>query len=156
VSREVPAYRPAARGKDVQLLARQQTDGALLGVPEGDSGAGDVIEIRLEGRRQAEVVHWQAEHDDLGAPELVDQSVGVLDYRLLRSAALAGLGEERAEARRVQMGDRLEREVAHDHLTVSVRLAPGGDEALGESARLAAVGKDAGLDLQERFHCLPR
>ena len=80
----------------------------------------------------------------------------MLDHRLLRSAALAGLGEERAEARRVQMGDWLEREVAHDHLPVRVRLAPGGDEALGEAARLAAVGEEARLDLQKRFHCLPR
>src|SRR6266850_4480631 len=145
-----------ARRKDVHLLARQQADGSLLRVAECGSGAGDVIEIRLERRRQAEVVHRQAEHDDLGAPELVDQGVGMLDHRLLRSAVLAGLREERAEARRVEMWHRLEREVAHDHLTARVRLAPGSDEALSEAARLAAVGEDAGPDLQKRFHCLPR
>src|SRR5205807_6602489 len=120
-----------------------KADGALVGIAESDSGAGDVIEIRLEGRRQAEVVHRQAEDDDLGAPELVDQGIGMLDHRLLRSVALAWLGEERAEARRVQVGDWLEREVAHDHPPVRVRLAPGGDEALGEAARLAAVGEEA-------------
>src|SRR3989441_746118 len=80
----------------------------------------------------------------------------MLDHRLLRSAALAGLGEERAEAPRVEVGDRLEREVAHDDLPVRVRLAPGGDEALGQAARLAAVGENARLDLQKGFHGLSR
>jgi hypothetical protein len=46
----------------------------------------------------------------------------------------------------------MECEVADDDFPAGIPFAPAGDEAVGEAARLAALGKDAGADLQERFH----
>jgi len=43
----------------------------------------------------------------VGRLELADQGVGIVDDRLLLGRALAGLGEERAEARGVEVGYRV-------------------------------------------------
>src|SRR5579871_5001344 len=63
----------AARGEHIDFLAGQEADRAVRGVAEGHAGARDVVEVGLEHRGQAEVVHRQAEHDDVGAPELRDE-----------------------------------------------------------------------------------
>jgi hypothetical protein len=97
--------RTPARGEDVHLLAGQQTLWALLGVPERHARPSDVVEVGLERRRHAEVVHRQADHDDVGAPQLVDQRVGVVDHGLLRRSALA-CRQERLEALGGEVGPR--------------------------------------------------
>ena len=56
----------AARRKNDRALARQQADRPLLGVAEGLSGTGDVVEVSLERRRNPEVVHREADDDDIG------------------------------------------------------------------------------------------
>src|SRR5947209_6210569 len=42
---------PAARGEDIGPLAGKEANRSLLGVAEGDAGARDVVEVRLERRR---------------------------------------------------------------------------------------------------------
>src|SRR5260221_606359 len=68
----------------------------------------------------------------------------------LLAGLVAGLGGEGAEPCRLQGRARID--VGDDDFPAGIPLAPVGDEALGEAARLAALGKDAGADLQERFH----
>src|ERR1043165_4806296 len=51
----------AARREDIDLLAREKTDGSSLRVLEGHAGSRNVVEVRLERRREAEGVHRQAE-----------------------------------------------------------------------------------------------
>src|ERR1700677_4479109 len=54
----------AARREHIHLLARQVPDRPLLRVPERNPRPGNVIEIRLELRWDAEVVHGKSDHDD--------------------------------------------------------------------------------------------
>ena len=111
-----------------------------------------MIEIRLERRRHAEVVHRQPEDDHVGGLELVDERVRIRGVRGLRERAVLGLGEEGLEALGGEVRDRVLREVAREHAAAMIRRLPLRDIAVGEPARLPAVGKDARLDLEKRFH----
>ena len=139
----------AARREDIGFLARQQAFGTVRGIAESDSGASDVVEIRFERRRNAEVVHRHAEYDGLRALEFVDQRVRLGDQRLLARGALGGSGDERQETFGIEVRQRLAGEIANDHLRAIVIGAPGGDELIGELARLAAGREQAGVDLQQ-------
>src|ERR1700728_4051704 len=55
----------AARREHVNFLAGEQTHGALLAVLESHSGAGNMIEVGLQWRRHAEIVHRQPDHNDV-------------------------------------------------------------------------------------------
>ena len=79
----------------------------------------------------------------------IDQRVGVGGDRLLLGRALSGLGQERAEARGVQVRDRVLRQVALDHARAGLALAQRVDEPGGKAARLAVGRMDAGVDLEE-------
>src|SRR5581483_10623261 len=143
----------AARRDHIRLLVRQQADRPLLRVLEGDAGAGDVIEVGLQRRRDVEVVHRRSEDDDVGALELFDERVGLRDDLPLRVRALFGLGEERREALGSQVRQWLAREVAIEDRGAVMLRAPVGDEMVGELAGLAAVAVKAAVQLQERRNC---
>ena len=115
-----------------------------------------MIDIRLERRRHPEVVHRKSEHEDIGALELIDQRIGVLDDRLLLDTALARLGQECAEAFGVEMRHHFFREIADDDFRAGVARAPGGDKFVGELGRLAVARKDTGVDLQQSHGSPPR
>jgi hypothetical protein len=113
------------------------------------------VEVGLQRRRHAEVVHRQAEDDDVGAAQLVDQALRVIRHGALRGRALFRFREERLEALRGEVRHRIGGEVANDDAVIRRAVAPRGDELPREPARLAVVGEEAGLDLQKRFHrCL--
>ena len=61
---------------------------------------------------------------------------------------------EGGEAIGVQMGNGSGRQVAPNHGRPRMSLAPGGDEGVGQLAGLAAIGEQAGLELQEGGHGL--
>src|SRR5207237_9840140 len=72
--------------------------------------------------------------------------------RGLRERAVLRPGEESLEALGGEVRYRILREVARDHAAAMIRRLPLRDIAVGELARLPAVGKDARLDLEKRFH----
>src|SRR5207302_5481736 len=94
-------------------------------------------------RRHAEVVHRQADDDGIRLTQLGDQRVRVVDYSLLVGRARLRPGEERAEARGIEMRDGVLREIADDDFAAAFR-----DELVGERSGLAAFAEKAGVQLQ--------
>ena len=73
----------AARRQHVNLLAGQQSLGAIFRVFEGAADAGDMIDPSLQARWQAEVMHGRTDDDDIGGFQFPDQLIGKGDPRLL-------------------------------------------------------------------------
>src|ERR1700733_15753786 len=92
-----PRIEPAPGREDIDLLAREKTHRSSGAVLERHPRAGDVVEIRFELRGYAEVVHGQADDDDIGSSQLIDQRIGIGDDRVLRVNALLRLGDEGGE-----------------------------------------------------------
>ena len=156
VSGGVPAYTPPRVAKTYAFLPVSRPTGALLGVAERHAGARDVVEVGLELRRHAEVVHRQAEHDHVGAPAARRsarrnsrrppaarrvRSSGLARKRRKRSASRCGTGS-RARSRAITFG-------------AGVR---GAQPATNSSARRLdwpVVRKEAGVDLEDVFMAPP-
>mmetsp|Transcript_5844 Transcript_5844/g.22885 ORF Transcript_5844/g.22885 Transcript_5844/m.22885 type:complete len:339 (+) Transcript_5844:3134-4150(+) len=103
----------AAAGDDVDLLAGEQADRALLGVLEGDAGAGHRVDPVLELGRDVEVVHRHADDDRVGGLEFGDQRVIQRDAGGLLRRALGGRREQRAQGGFVEQGLGRHGQVAH-------------------------------------------
>ena len=106
-----------------------------------------MVEIRLELRGHAEVVHGQTEHDHVGVADLADQRVALGDHRLLLGRACFGRGEKGLKTGAVKVGHRLRGQIADHDAGVGVGRLPGLDEAVAELRGLALVAKQAGVDL---------
>lgn len=91
-----------------------------------------MIKVGLQLRGHAEVVHRQAQHDDVGAAHLVNQRVALGDDGLLLGRAGFGRRQKGLETRAVQMRQRLSGEVADHHLGLGVARGPRVHEALGQ------------------------
>ncbi|CAM2149172.1 hypothetical protein PT2222_210023 [Paraburkholderia tropica] len=134
------------------LLALDETFGAIRRVLERDAGAGDPVEVRLQLRRDAEVVKRCADHDDVRGLELGDQRFAARGDRLLFRRALIGGREERAEHGVVEVRQRIGLQVARDDLRAGVRLLQLLRQFVDEQRRLGALRAGGGIDLQDRGH----
>lgn len=57
----------ARRSDDNNFFAVQKTLGAFVGVSECNARTSDKIHLRLEGRRRAEVIGWNANGNGVGS-----------------------------------------------------------------------------------------
>jgi len=130
----------ASRGKDVHLLARQAGRRRPSRCSGTCTGPRDYDRNMLLASRAGRSCTSQPKNDHIGAPELVDQGVGILDYRLLRGAALAVWRGRRRSAPHRECGTGSSAR-SRTITAVRVGLAPAGDEALGQAARLAPSEK---------------
>jgi hypothetical protein len=73
---------------------------------------------------------WSSSGDQLPRAKLFDRAL--VDDGLLLKRPLIRLGEERTEARGIQMRHGIASEIAQDHFRAGIACAPSGDETIGE------------------------
>jgi hypothetical protein len=112
-----------------------------------------VIEVGFELRWHAEVVHGQADDDDISLLQLRDQGVRVRNHGRLLGISRLRLGDKRTETLGIEMRHRLGRsDMAHYDLRVRMLLLKGLYKLIGQLARLTFLIVDTGIDLQQGSH----
>ncbi len=158
----------AACGQQHQLLAapRQHRPVRLASAfaikAEGLAHAHDIVDIRLELRRNAKVVHRHADHQHVGALDFRDQAIAFGQHRIHPRLAPRGRRKGTANPVRADGRGRVLAHVAVSHRVRRTRRLPAVDEAVRETARVRAVGvgagasrAGAGVDMKEVSHVVP-
>jgi len=140
----------AAAGEgDEDLLALEQALGAVLGVAEGDAGAGDSVDPVLELRGDAEVVHRHANDDDVSRLHFGDQRVADRHAGDLLGCALLGRRKQCAKCCFVDHRCGVTRQVALHKGRRRIGRLQAGDDVVGDAGGVAGVGTGAAIDLQD-------
>src|SRR6266849_5834410 len=150
--RALAAVDAAPAGDDEDLLALEQPLGTRRGVAEGSPGAGEVVDPRLQGRRDRKVVHRRGDDDDIRRLDLRDNRVGAGGDLALTRRALFLRERPGGNGLLGQMRHRLRTQAALDHGRTVMRLAPGSHELGADLARLRLQAEHARGDKENPIH----
>ncbi|KGQ02316.1 hypothetical protein BBAD15_g12474 [Beauveria bassiana D1-5] len=119
---------------------------AFRRITERDAGAGDMIQIGLELRRQVEVVDRHGEHDTVGLHQLGHQGIAAFDDALLLDAAGVGRREQGAGGRAVEVRQRLGADIANGDDGGRIGLLDAGDQVVGQLLAVRTLAQNRGQD----------
>jgi len=106
---------------------------------EGAAHPDDVVDVRLELRGHAEVVHGQAHHDQVGGYELVDEAVALGEHVGHPGFAVGRCGKGGVDPAAVDIGGRVLADIEVVDAVVWPRRAPALDKACGEAPRVRTM-----------------
>src|SRR5579863_663250 len=148
----IAAVDAAASSDDEDLLTFEQSLGSCRGVAERATGARDVIDPRLQGRRDREIVHGYGEHDDVGSFELLDQVIGEVDACDLLGRALLRRCHQCPKNVQTKMWDRVRSQCPRDDGGAGMGAAPRLDQLASDLCRFRLAAKQARGDQQNLAH----
>lgn len=133
----LPVATAATRHQHHHLFALRQAFVVVVALNlEGAVDAHDLVNVSLEVRGHAEVVHRHAAHDEVGRQKLIDQRVRKLDRLLHLGRVLLQRREGGGYPQFIHGWHGVVPQVAVGDGAVRVRGFPGLDELLGKLARV--------------------
>lgn len=145
------AVHTTARGRQVDLLAGQQSLGTIRAILERAARHGHPVDPPLQLRRDREIIHRRPDDDHVGGEEVVD--IGTAGGEILaeqRVRDLATLKDRHVRAG--QMHRRIDDEIPPDDLRTRMQRELPGHDIGGQGTGGRIATEDAGVDMQDGGH----